>query len=80
MILGTALLLVTRLNPSLKFTDKSLILWFVLSESLLLSLLKENISARGRNFETRSDRDRRNHPLLLRRLFHVQPPPYGKQK
>jgi cholestenol Delta-isomerase len=33
VILGSTLLLVKRVNPSLKFTDKALILWFVLSES-----------------------------------------------
>ena len=35
VILGSTLLLVKRVNSSLKFADKALILWFVLSESLL---------------------------------------------
>jgi cholestenol delta-isomerase len=33
VVLGSTLLLVKRVNPRLKFTDKALILWFVLCES-----------------------------------------------
>ncbi|TVY48065.1 3-beta-hydroxysteroid-Delta(8),Delta(7)-isomerase [Lachnellula occidentalis] len=36
VILGSTLLLVKRLNPSLKFTDKALILWFVLCGTIHL--------------------------------------------
>jgi len=33
VVLGSTLVIVTRVNPRLKFTDKALILWFVLCES-----------------------------------------------
>lgn len=38
VILGSTLLLVKRVNPRLSFTDKALILWFVLCECSRITL------------------------------------------